>query len=340
MTTYRPPFTLTSEIVSLVADIAEQLGRLSAMPGQGVDVRLRRINRIRSVTGSLAIEGNTLSETQITAVLNGKTVLAPPRELQEARNALAVYEQLPQWGGVSETDLLAAHQVLMQGLLDYPGQYRRGGAGVMAGDKVLHMAPPADRVPTLMGQLFDWLGTTSTHPLVASSVFHYEFEFIHPFADGNGRMGRLWQTLLLSRWQPVFAWLPVESMVHQQQQAYYQAINASTAATDSAPFIHFMLTCIQKALQALTPQDCQQDTPQASSQVEALLNVLTGAMSRQQIQAALGLADRENFRRHYLLPALEAGMVERTIPHRPNSGNQRYRLTASGRLYLSRQSHD
>lgn len=245
---YQPPFTLTSEIVRLVADIAEQVGRLSAQPDSGLDLRLRRINRIRTVTGSLAIEGNTLSEAQITAILDGKTVLAPPRELQEARNALTVYECLGEWNAHDEDDLLAAHRQLMLGLLDHPGAYRRGGVGVMGDGKVLHMAPQANRVPRLMGQLFEWLSNTREHPLIASSVFHYEFEFIHPFVDGNGRMGRLWQTLLLSRWQPAFAWLPVESLVHQQQSAYYQTLNASTEASDSAPFIRFMLSCILDAV--------------------------------------------------------------------------------------------
>ncbi len=245
---YQPPFTLTSEIVSLVADIAEQVGRLSAQPDSGLDLRLRRINRIRTVTGSLAIEGNTLGEAQITALLEGKTVLAPPRELQEARNALAVYERLSDWLPHREADLRAAHRLLMHGLLDHPGAYRSGGVGVMAGGKVLHMAPPANRVPKLMGHLFEWLANTREHPLIASSVFHYEFEFIHPFADGNGRMGRLWQTLLLSRWQPAFAWLPVESLVHQQQETYYEALNAGTQASDSAPFIRFMLGCILDAV--------------------------------------------------------------------------------------------
>ena len=246
--TYQPPFTLTSEIVTLVADIAEQVGRLSAQSDSGMDLRLRRINRIRTVTGSLAIEGNTLTEEQITAILEGKTVLAPPRELQEARNALAVYERLVEWDAHDEDDMLVAHRQLMRGLLDHPGAYRSGGVGVMADGKVLHMAPQANRVPKLMGQLFDWLRDSREHPLIASSVFHYEFEFIHPFADGNGRMGRLWQTLLLSCWQPAFAWIPVESLVHQQQGAYYQALNASTQTSDCAPFIRFMLGCILDAV--------------------------------------------------------------------------------------------
>lgn len=263
---YQPPFTLTSDIVSLVADIAEKIGRLSAKPDFDMSLRLRRINRIRTITGSLAIEGNTLTEAQITAILDGKMVLAPPREVQEARNALAVYERLCEWNGLKEADLLAAHQQLMLGLLDYPGAYRQGGVGVMAGDKVLHMAPPASRVPVLMTQLFDWLRTSREHPLIASSIFHYEFEFIHPFEDGNGRMGRLWQTLLLSRWQPAFAWLPVESLVHQQQAAYYKALSDSTAATDCAPFISFMLGCIHEAVSRVverteTPAEALVKTP-------------------------------------------------------------------------------
>ncbi len=245
---YQPPFTLDGEIVSLVANIAEHMGRLSAQPEFATDLRLRRINRIRTVAASLAIEGNTLTVEQITAMLEGKTVLAPPRELQEARNALAAYEQLPQWDGLSEDDLLAAHRTMMLGLLDHPGIYRSSGVGVLTGNQVIHMAPPAGRVPQLMSQLFGWLRETREHPLIASSVFHYEFEFIHPFSDGNGRIGRLWQTVLLSRWNPTFAWLPVESLVHQNQAGYYRALQDSTEAADGAPFIRFMLGCIHDAV--------------------------------------------------------------------------------------------
>lgn len=251
MSRYQTLYTLTGEIVSQVAAIAEQVGRLTASPAQSLNQHLRRINRIRTVTGSLAIEGNTLSEEQITALLEGKTVLAPPRELQEARNALAVYEHLGQWDGKSEKDLLLAHSLLMKGLLDNPGQYRFSDVGVMAKNTLLHRAPPAHRVQILMKELFSWLKSSSEHPLIVSSVFHYEFEFIHPFADGNGRMGRLWQTLLLSHWKPLFAWLPVESLVHAEQAAYYQALNESTKAADSAPFISFMLGRIQDALASL-----------------------------------------------------------------------------------------
>ena len=307
---YQPPFTLTSEIVSLVADIAEQVGRLSAQPDSGLDLRLRRINRVRSVTGSLAIEGNTLSEAQITAILDGKTVLAPPKELQEARNALTVYERLGEWNAHDEDDLLAAHRQLMLGLLDHPGVYRSGGVGVMGDGKVLHMAPQANRVPKLMGQLFDWLGNTREHPLIASSVFHYELEFIHPFADGNGRMGRLWQTLLLSRWQPAFAWLPVESLVHQQQGAYYQALNASTEASDSAPFIRFMLSCILGA------------ASKADAKTRAELRAKTRVKTPEQIQDLL----RENPRMTLAEVAAALGRAVSTIERAAA------RLQADGKL--------
>jgi len=315
---YQPPFTLTSEIVRLVADIAEHVGRLSAQPDSGLNLRLRRINRIRTVRGSLAIEGNTLNEEQITAILEGKTVLAPPRELQEARNALAVYERLARWNALDEDDLLAAHKQLMLGLLDHPGVYRHGGVGVMGGGKVLHMAPQANRVPRLMGQLFDWLGNTREHPLIASSVFHYEFEFIHPFADGNGRMGRLWQTLLLSRWQPAFAWLPVESLVHQQQGAYYQALNASTKVSDSAPFIHFMLSCILDAVskaegktRAETQVKTRVKTPQQ------ILDLLHGhpQMTLAEIAATLGRA---------------ASTIERAVAKLQAQGKLRYQGPKKG----------
>ncbi|MGB3918613.1 Fic family protein [Thiothrix litoralis] len=251
MSQYQPPFTITNDVLTLVADISERLGQLKQWYEQERDLRLRRINRIRTIAGSLAIEGNTLTEAQITALLDGKLVIAPPRDIQEAKNALEAYEQMPHWNAKQEADLLAAHKTLMLGLIDSAGMYRNGGVGVFAGKQVLHMAPPANQVPRLMADLFQWLQTTQTHPLVASSVFHFEFEFIHPFADGNGRMGRLWQTLILSKWHPLFANLPVESLVHQHQAAYYQALQDSTQQTDCAPFIAFILTMIRDALSSM-----------------------------------------------------------------------------------------
>ncbi|HPB75992.1 MAG TPA: Fic family protein, partial [Chromatiaceae bacterium] len=229
---YQPPYTLNDDIVTLVAGIQERLVRLALDGTQEAVLRLRRINRIRTVTGSLAIEGNTLSEAQITALLEGKRVIAPPREILEARNALAVYARLADWQPAREDDLLAAHKLMMDGLIDQAGVYRTGGVGVMSGDQVIHMAPPANQVPRLMADLLAWLARTEAHPLIASTVFHYEFEFIHPFADGNGRMGRLWQTLILSHWRAVMADIPVENLIHRHQADYYQALQESTEGTD------------------------------------------------------------------------------------------------------------
>ena len=315
---YIPPCSITPEMLSLVASIAEAVGRMQAT---GMALRLRRVNRVRTIQGSLAIEGNTLNEQQITAILEGKRVAAPPREIREVQNALAVYEKLPEWNPLQERDLLAAHALLMKDLLDSAGSYRQRGVGVMGQNEVVHIAPPANRVPELMGNLFQWLKQTDFHPLVASSVFHYEFEFIHPFEDGNGRMGRFWQSLLLYQWSPVFEHLPIESMIFAHQQDYYDALNQSTQAGDSAPFLRFMLQTI-KATQDTTPQD----SPQLTPQVEALLGVLQGEMSRSDLMAALGLSDRKSFRERYLQPALQAGLIEMTIPDKPNSRLQKYRL--------------
>lgn len=334
-----PPFTLTTNIIHLVANISEHIGRLSFATTQAAELRLNRINRIRTIQGSLAIEGNTLSEEQITAILDGKRVIAPPRELQEARNAIVVYEKLEQWQPEKEKDLLSAHALLMQSLVDDAGHYRKGNVGVMKGEQVVHMAPPANRVAGLMKNLLHWLKTSNQHPLIASCVFHYEFEFIHPFSDGNGRMGRLWQTLILSQWNPLFQNIPVESLVHEHQAEYYQAINASTQKTDCAPFIEFMLKMILAAITSSVMNgnataDTPQATPQATPQVEKLLNVLKGEMGRDDLLAALGLSDRKNFRETYLQPALTAGLVTMTNPDSPKSPKQRYRITPLGLALL------
>lgn len=326
---YHPPFTITPAIIRLISDVSEQLGRLSVLQ-DAKNLRLRRINRIRTIQGSLAIEGNTLSEEQITAILEGKRVIAPPREIQEARNAIKAYDQFEIWQPGNEKHLLKAHQILMTGLIDDAGRYRTGNVGVMKGDAVVHMAPPANRVKKLMGDLLGWLKTTDQHPLITSSVFHYEFEFIHPFADGNGRMGRLWQTLILSQWNPLLAQLPVESMVHTYQDEYYHALNLSTKKTDSAYFIEFMLGVI---LETITSSPAPQVTPQVTPQVKLLVKALKKqqkALNREELQHALALNDRKSFRERYLKPALAMGLIEMTLPDKPNSRLQQYQLTALG----------
>ncbi|MBW1735506.1 MAG: Fic family protein, partial [Deltaproteobacteria bacterium] len=309
-------------------NICEMVGRLS-LPAREDDPRLRRINRIRTIRGSLAIEGNTLSEEQITAIMDGKRVVAPPREIQEARNAIEVYDRLEDWDPYGETDLLSAHEIMMRGLMDSPGRYRSGGVGVMGGNEVIHVAPPAGRVPILMGDLFKWLKRSERHPLVVSSIFHYEFEFIHPFSDGNGRMGRLWQTLILARWKPIFAITPVESMVHARQQEYYEAIGESTKISDSAPFVEFMLEAISEVI---TNIGSDQAADQVTDQVKTLLLLMGGQfMSTAEMMTGLGLSHRPTFRKNYLHPAAESGFLEMKYPEKPKHPGQRYRLTAKGK---------
>ena len=320
-----PPYKITSAILDLVERIGEAIGKVDEVFGRP-NLRLRRANRIRSIRGSLAIEGNTLTEEQISTIFDGKTVVASLREIQEVRNAIKVYEKFTQWNPANQTDLLKAHEMLMVGLLDAPGHYRRGGIAVAGAGEVHHIGPPASRVPHLMSDLLSWLESTEEHPLIASSVFHYEFEFIHPFEDGNGRMGRLWQSLILTRWKPLFADVPVESLVHARQSDYYEAIRESSSRGESTPFIVYMLEAILEAVIS-TPQE----KPQVSPQVERLLAVLEGEMSLRQILHAIGLSDRKSFRQRYLLPALEHGYVEMTLPESPTARNQRYRLTARGK---------
>ena len=245
---YKPPFTVSPKAINLIANISSQIERYSIKMEQDDTLRLRRANRIKTIHSSLAIEGNTLSEGEVKAVLEGKTVVAPIKEIQEVRNAIKTYELYPKLDPFSLQDLLLAHGTMMAGLVDEAGMFRKGGVGVFDGDKPVHNAPQADRVRELMNDLFVWLENADDHLLIKSCVFHYEFEFIHPFADGNGRIGRLWQSLILGRLNPIFEHLPVENMVFSNQQAYYNAINKSSYLADSGPFIDFMLEEILNAL--------------------------------------------------------------------------------------------
>lgn len=245
---YRPPFTVSSKAINLIAKISSQIERYAIKMEQGDTLRLRKVNRIKTIHSSLAIEGNKLSEGEVRAILEGKKVVAPLKEIQEVRNAIKTYELYPELNPFSVQDLLLAHGTMMAGLVDEVGMFRSGGVGVFDGDKAIHIAPPADRVKELMKDLFTWLENTDDHLLIRSCVFHYEFEFIHPFADGNGRIGRLWQSLILGQLNPIFEHLPVENMVYANQEAYYDAINKSSDLGDSSPFIDFMLEEILNAL--------------------------------------------------------------------------------------------
>ena len=245
----KPPFEVTDEILAMVAEIAELVGQVNVTQGLSTNPTLRRTNRIRTIYSSLAIEQNTLSLEQVTAVLNGKHVIAPPKDIAEVKNAYEIYEMLDKLDPFSIDDLLAAHEVMTRGLVDESGCFRSGPVGVV--DKkgnVLHIGTLPPYVPGLVSELLEWAKNSSIHMLIKSCVFHYEFELIHPFADGNGRIGRLWHTLLLTQWKPMFAWLPVESIIHDRQDEYYKAINQSNCDVESTAFIVFMLSAIKEAL--------------------------------------------------------------------------------------------
>ena len=245
----KPPFEITNQMIDYVAEIAELLGRLNVTDALSSNPTLRRSNRIRTIHGSLAIEQNTLSLEQVTAVLNGKHVLAPPKDITEVKNAYEIYERLDELDPYSVDDLLTAHGIMTRGLVEESGIFRTRPVGVVDSEgHVLHFGTLPQYVPDLIMELLDWVKTSEVHMLIRSCVFHYELELIHPFADGNGRVGRLWHTLLLSKWNSAFAWLPVESIIHDRQQEYYAAINASNDAGESTEFIEFMLSAIKTSL--------------------------------------------------------------------------------------------
>lgn len=245
----KPPFEITNQMIDYVAEIAELVGKLNGTNHLTANPTLRRGNRIRTIHGSLAIEQNTLSLEQVTAVLNGKRVLAPPKDIAEVKNAYEIYERLDELDPYSVDDLLTAHGIMTRGLVEESGMFRTRPVGVVDSEgHVLHFGTLPQYVPDLVMELLEWAKTSEVHMLIRSCVFHYELELIHPFADGNGRVGRLWHTLLLSKWNPLFAWLPVESIIHHRQQEYYDAINASNDAGESTPFIGFMLSAIKASL--------------------------------------------------------------------------------------------
>lgn len=257
---YEPPFKITAKIVNLISEISSSLERYTISLEKADGIRLRKINRMKTIRGSLAIEGNSLSEEQVSALLEGKHVIAPVKEVQEVRNAILAYEQFMLFNPYDEKDLLKAHGIMALGLVDNPGHFRKGGVCVAGKDGISHIAPPADRVPFLISDLFEWLKSVEDHILIRSSVFHYEFEFIHPFEDGNGRMGRFWQSRLLAEWNPVFEHLPVENMIWKNQAEYYKAIEKSTDEADSGIFVEFMLEIILEAVKSHSINDIANDT--------------------------------------------------------------------------------
>lgn len=248
---YNPPFEVTSKTIELISNISEKIGEINSLQNSPYHIRLRKENRIKTIHSSLAIENNSLSLKQITAIIEGKRVLGNPNEIKEVKNSIQAYDLLLSLNPYEEKDMLKAHKLMMQDLVERNGKYRTDGVGIFDGEKVVHVAPPADRVPELMGDLFEWMKTSDVHPLIKSCVFHYEFEFIHPFQDGNGRMGRLWQTVILKEWKEVFAWLPVETLIKENQKEYYKVLEVSDNSANSTKFIEFMLTLILNTIEEI-----------------------------------------------------------------------------------------
>lgn len=321
---YQPPFNITGDMLSLVADIMEILGELKGVSNLEKMPRLRKVNRLKSIHSSLAIENNTLSLSQVTDVIDGKRVLAPYEDILAVKNASSAYKIMNKVDPYSIKDLLKVHFLMMNGLVSEAGQLRTNQVGVFnEKGEVVHLAPSHTFVPTLIENLFDWVKESKTHMLIKSSVFHYEFEFIHPFRDGNGRMGRLWQTILLSSWKEIFQFVPIENIIMKNQEEYYRAITLSTSEGKSNKFILFMLKAIKSALEEIMAQT-QTEKKYLPKEVENLLSVMEDyPESSETLMQKLGLKSREGFRRNYLNPALKLGVIKRTS-EKITSKNQKY----------------
>ena len=327
MGVYKPPFTVTNQILMYVSSISEKIGRITATSNLEARPHLRKNNKIKSIHSSLKIEANSLTLGQVRDVINGKTVLGEQKEIQEVKNAYEAYERFLEIDPYDIQKLKQFHGIMTKYLVEESGEFRGGEEGVFSGDRYIFMAPPAQFVPGLMADLFDWMkaAKNEVHPLILGSVFHYEFVFIHPFSDGNGRMARLWHTAILAQWKPVFEYIPIESQIEKFQEEYYEAISKCHAAGESTVFIEFMLRQIDKILDEITVQ-LSKENEALSEPVKRLLEVMEYDIpyTSKALMEKLGLKSRESFRRNYLHPAIVMNLVALTIPDKPNSRNQRY----------------
>ena len=329
MDKHRPPFQITDTILLYVSSIAEKVGRITALNDLETKPHLRKRNRIRSIHSSLKIEANSLSLGQVRDVIDGKMVLGEKKEIREVKNAYAAYEGFAEIDPYSLDDLKRFHGIMTKYLLEDAGLFRSGEEGVFNGDQCIFMAPPARFVPQWMEALFHWMkdARDRVHPLILSSVFHYEFVFIHPFSDGNGRMARLWHSALLAQWQPIFEYIPIESQIEKFQEDYYNAIAQCHVKGESTIFIEFILKQIDKVLEDLSFSISEDAEMEALSEpIKRLLDVMQKGVpyTRKALMERLGLKSVEGFRRNYLRPALEQGVIAMVIPERPRSRNQKY----------------
>ena len=325
---YKPPFTITNAILKYVASISEKLGKLNAVQGLENKPHLRKNNRIKSIHASLKIEANSLSLGQVRDVINGKLVLGEQKEIQEVKNAYAAYEKLAEIDPYSINDLKHYHGIMTRYLVDEAGEFRSSEEGVFSGERCIFMAPPARIVPQLMRELFEWMKSAKdeVHPLILSSVFHYEFVFIHPFTDGNGRMARLWHTAMLAKWKPILEYIPIESQIEKFQEEYYDAISKCHMEGAATIFIEFMLSQIDKILDEVSAQ-ITGDNEQLPEHIQRLLSIMEYevAYTSKALMEKLGLNSKEGFRRNYLIPAIEMKLIRMTVPEQPRNRNQRSR---------------
>jgi Fic family protein len=327
MSTYTPPFSISNKMLSLVSSISEKIGKISNYNDFESKPQLRKNNRIKSIHSSLAIEANSLSLSAVRDVINGHIVLGPQKEIQEVKNAYDAYEKLSEINPFSVYELKKFHGIMTYALVNESGKFRNGEEGVFDGDKCIFMAPPAHLVPALTQDLFDWMNreNKNVHPLILSSIFHYEFVFIHPFSDGNGRMARLWQTAILAKWKPIFQYIPIESQIQKYQTRYYDSISKCHVAGNSDLFIEFMLEMIDEILSEIISQSTSENS-HLSEYVKRLLDVMEFDIpyTSAEIISKLNLKSKETFRKNYLNPAIEMNLIQMTVPDKPTSRNQRY----------------
>lgn len=323
---YKPPFTITNRMLSLCISITEKVGQINNYQSLKRLPILRKNNRIKSIHSSLAIEANSLSINQVKDVIEGKIVIGPRKEIQEVKNAYNIYNMFDKFDCFNENDLLKAHEILTYLVDEESGKYRNHAEGVFDGDKVIFVAPPENMVPILMKDLFDWLKNDKETPLlIKSCVFHYEFVFIHPFGDGNGRTARLWQNLLLNNWNNIFEYIPLESQIYKYQSEYYNKIAICHKNGNSNEFIEFILLMLNEVLDEAIV-NTQKESRHISEHVNKLLEVMEDDIpySANELLMLLNIKSKETLRASYLNPALENGLIKMTLPEKPNSKNQRY----------------
>ena len=327
MDNYIPPYEISNKMLDYVANIMEKIGKIDNYTHLNRMPILRRNNRINSIHSSLAIEANSLTINQVKDVINGKLVMGPQKEIQEVKNAYEAYEKINEINPYAISDLKRIHGIMTFLTIDESGEFRKGNEGVFDGDVCIFMAPKPEFVNSLMNQLFEWMKSEkdNIHPLILSSIFHYEFVFIHPFSDGNGRMARLWQNVLLCKWKKIFEYVPVESQIKKYQTEYYSVINNCNKNGNSNEFIEFMLRMIDEVLEELVIA-IDKEVSHISIYVSRLLEIMDYniPISANEIMDRLGIKSKETLRNNYLDPALENGLIKMTLPDKPTSKNQMY----------------